>query len=529
MRSRYPNSISPFFRPPDDRPHGAIRLLLALLLAIPALAPAQGYAQPQESLPGPMPTGRSGARHAIRALQQDLDAILADRNFADASWGVSVVSCDNGEALYASNDRRNRQPASNLKLLSTAAALRNLGGDFRYSTDLYAGGNVGGNGELSGNLVVRCSGDPSISPDFGIDPRQMVRRWGEMLDSLGIRSVQDVLVDASYFDEVPYAPGWAWDDESFGFNAQISAAAIYDNSVEITVTPGKTPGAPVSIDISPSTAYVMLKVTALTSRGDSTSTVDIRRGRKSDLIEVSGSIAAGSEPYVEHISVENPALFFATLVKEELGRFGIVVHGDAYNAAEYPAPFSYLSLRKVDTHRSPPLRDIVAATNKLSLNLAAEMLVKKLGREYLGVGSTAAGIEVVKRTLSDAGIDNEHIRLYDGSGLSRQDMIAPADITSLLRWAYRSPIATDFMNSLAIAGVDGTLANRMRGTLAERNVIGKTGYLGGIRALSGYARTRDGETLAFSIIINNYSVPTSVVNTAQDLIVMRLASFSRKS
>jgi len=494
---------------------------LALLQAAPG--------QPTGNIPGLMPAPRTAGRAALAALHGDLNAIIDDRNFADATWGVSVISCDNGETLFAYNDRRNRQMASNIKLLTTAAALSRLGGDYSYRTDLYIDGAIGGNGELSGNVVIHCPGDPSISPSFGIDPREMIRGWALALDSLGIRSVQNVLVDASHFDDVPYAPGWAWDDEPFGFNAQISAAAIYDNSVEVTVTPGKMPGDPVSIDISPSTAYVTLKVTAATSRRDSVSTIDIRRERGESVITVSGNIAAGGEPYVQQISVEDPPLFFGTLVREEFARSGITVHGQTYNAATYPEHVSYASLRKVAEHRSPALREIVTATNKYSLNLAAEMLLKKLGREYQGAGTTAAGLDVVKGLLSEVGIDNDHIRLYDGSGLSRQDMITPADITALLRWTRRAPIATDFMASLAIAGVDGTLSGRLRGTLAERNVAGKTGYLGGVRALSGFTRTRDGELLAFAIVVNNYSVPTSVVNTAQDLILMRLASFSRRS
>jgi D-alanyl-D-alanine carboxypeptidase/D-alanyl-D-alanine-endopeptidase (penicillin-binding protein 4) len=476
-----------------------------------------------EALPG---TGHSAAR--VASLGRDLSAILSDPNLADATWGVSIVSCDNGEPLFRYDDQRNRQLASNIKLLTTATALHRLGGDYRYTTDLFLGGDLAGNGELAGNVVIRSTGDPSISPSFGIDPREMIRGWAARLDSLGVKSVENILVDASYFDDIPYAPGWAWDDESYGFNAQISAAAIYDNSIEVTVTPGKSPGASVSIDISPSTAYVTLKVMAVTSRSDSASTIDVRRERGGSVIVVNGNIAAGSEPYIEHISVEKPPLFFATLVREEFERLGITVHGGAYDAADYPERFTYSSLRKTATHTSPPLRDIVAATNKQSLNLAAEMLTKKLGREASGTGSTAAGVESIRRLLGEAGVETEHIRLYDGSGLSRQDMIAPADITTLLRWVHRSAIAGDFTASLAVAGKDGTLANRMKGTLAENNVVGKTGYLNGIRALSGYARTRDGELVAFSIVANNYSVPTSVINTTQDLIVMRLASFSRK-
>lgn len=504
----------------------ARRLGWLAVIAIAMLQQAQG--QSPINLPGLPPAQRPSTRGALPVLSTDINAILEDRNFTDATWGVSVISCDNGETLYSHNDRRNRQVASNVKLVTTAAALYKLGGDHRYWTDLYIGGAIQGNGELSGNVVIRCSGDPSISPSFGADPREIVREWARTLDSLGIRSIQNVVVDASQFDDVPYAPGWAWDDESFGFNAQISAAAIYDNSVEVTVTPGKMPGDPVSIDISPSTAYVTLKVTAMTSRRDSISTIDIRRERGTSMIVVSGNVAAGADPYVQQISVENPPLFFATLVREEFNRFGIVVHGEAYDSESYPERFTYQALRKVGTHRSPTMREIVAAVNKYSLNLAAEMLVKTLGREYMGVGSTSAGLEVMKGLLAETGIDNEHIRLYDGSGLSRQDMMAPADISGLLRWTRRSPISQDFTASLAIAGVDGTLSGRLRGTLAERNAVGKTGYLGGVRALSGFIRTRDGELLAFAIITNNYSVPTSVVNTAQDLILMRLASFSRR-
>lgn len=160
------------------------------------------------------------------------------------------------------------------------------------------------------------------------------------------------------------------------------------------------------------------------------------------------------------------------------------------------------------------------------------MILKKLGREFSpassAAGSTSSGLDVVRRHLGDIGIDVEHLRLSDGSGLSRQNMIAPADITTLLRWGRRSRLFEGFMASLAVAGRDGTLANRMRGTLAEGNVFAKTGYMTGIRAISGWVRTRDGEWLAFSIVLNNYSIPTSVVNTAHDLILMRLASFSRK-
>lgn len=477
----------------------------------------------------PLPGINRGGKGRVSSLADDINAIISDRSFADASWGISVVSCDKQETLYGHNDLRNRQVASNIKLLTTGAAIWRLGSDYTHMTEVYISGEAGNNAGIYGDLVIRTMGDPTLSPSFGMNPRQVFRSWAATLDSLGIHSLRNVVVDASYFDELPYAPGWAWDDEPFGYNAQISAASVYDNSIEVRVTPGKMPGDPVSIDISPSTAYVTLRVTAGTSRVDSTSTLDIRRERGSDIIVISGNIATGSETYVEHISIEQPPLFYATIVSEELARAGIEIRGSAYDAADFPQPLLYQSLRKVVERRSPPLREIVAAINKQSLNLAAEMTLKSLGREFGGGGTTVAGIEVVKRFLADVGIDIEHLRLYDGSGLSRQNMLSPADMTKLLQWLHRSSISADFLASLSIAGVDGTLASRLVGTRAEKNMVGKTGYLSGIRALSGYVRTRDGELLAFSIVSNNYSVPTGVVNTAQDLIIMRLASFSRRS
>jgi len=498
-------------------------------ILFPVFLTAQAAAQPPakpEATPG---ISRYYGKQRVAELVKDIDAIISDRNFTDATWGISIISCNSGELLYQHEGRKNRQVASNLKLLTTMTALRRLGETYRYTTGIYATGEITPTGELLGDLVVRTGGDPSLSPVFGVEPTEVMRSWARALDSMGIRSIRNVIVDASIFDDVPYAPGWSWDDESYGFNAQISAAALYDNSVEVTVTPGKAPGRPVSIDLYPSTAYVTLKVTATTTRADSASTLDIRRERGGSTITVSGNIALGSDPYVEHISVEKPPLFFATVLREELERSGITVRGSPYDAADYPEQGRYPTAREVAIYRSPPLSDIVATTNKQSLNLATEMLVKKIGREATGSGSTSAGLDVIRRQLSEIGVDVEHIRLFDGSGLSRQNMIAPTDITTMLRWARGAPFYPSFLASLSVAGVDGTLGGRLKGTLAAGNIYAKTGYLNGIRAVSGYARTREGEWLAFSIVTNNYSVPTGVVNTAQDLILMRLASFSRKS
>lgn len=502
---------------------GASLLSIAFVLCATAVAAQSGSRVPAS------PGGAGAPRRApLAVLASDLQQIISDRSFAEASWGASVVSCDNGEVLYDFEAGKNRQFASNLKLLSTATALAALGADRRFATEVYLG-NVLDAGDDSEDLVIRALGDPSISPSFGIDPREVLHEWVSTIDSLGVRRIRNIIVDASRYEATPFGPGWGWDDEAYGFNAHISAAAIYDNSVEVRVTPGPRPGSPARIDLLPATAYVTLQVTAQTATRDAVGTIEVKRDRGSDIVTVSGSIAVGAEPYIEHIAVDDPNVFFGTLIEEELERSGIPVRGAVLDAEDIRRPVPYATLRRISVRRSRPLGELLPAINKQSLNLATEMLVREMGFDDCGIGSTSAGLEVVRRFMRDAGIDPEKTRIVDGSGLSRLNMLSAADMTRLLRVAWRARWGADFRASLAIAGRDGTLATRMRGSLAEGNAIGKTGYLNGIRALSGYVRSRDGEWLAFSIVVNNYSVPTSVVNTAQDLFVMRLASFSRKT
>ncbi len=499
-------------------------LALAVVHAEPALAQ-----RPGGGITATSSESAQSDRRARSSLATDLDAILADRSFDNASWSISVVSCTrDGERLFDRDGEKNRLVASNIKMLTTAASLDRLGGDYVFETPVFITDTVSPDGRLNGDLVLRASGDPSIAPEFDRDPRRVIDTIVASLHSAGVRSLRRVVVDASAFDAVAYGPGWSWDDEPYGYSAPISAAAMYRNCVRVNVTPGVDPGDSVQIDMLPSTGYVTLRVSATTTRSDSTSTLEIRRTPGSPVITVSGNIAAGSGSYTEEISIDDPPLFVATLLREGLERAGISVTDGVADAAELPHGVDYASAAELVRLRSAPLREVIRPINKLSLNLPAEMLLKTLGRLITGIGSTEAGIEVVTQMLQRAGIDLEQINLVDGSGLSRMDLIAPRDLTRFLLWVHTSPIADDFTASLSVAGEDGTLQERFRGTLAEGNVMAKTGFLTGVRSISGYCCTRDGERLAFSIVLNNYTVPTGVVNTAQELMVMRLAGFTRR-
>ena len=158
----------------------------------------------------------------------------------------------------------------------------------------------------------------------------------------------------------------------------------------------------------------------------------------------------------------------------------------------------------------------------------AELLLRTLAKQFTDVGDGAHGVKVVKNVLAQYGIDPDRFGMVDGSGLSRFDLITPMQTSYLLRAMHRHSAGSYFYDSLPIAGVDGTIRNRMRGTAAENNVHAKTGYIGRVRSLSGYVTTRDGEKLSFVMMVNNYFVPTSKANAIQDLVCERLANFSRK-
>ncbi|MCI0496415.1 D-alanyl-D-alanine carboxypeptidase/D-alanyl-D-alanine-endopeptidase, partial [candidate division KSB1 bacterium] len=200
----------------------------------------------------------------------------------------------------------------------------------------------------------------------------------------------------------------------------------------------------------------------------------------------------------------------------------------AYDIDDVP-DYSYLQLPEniIFEHSSAPLWEIIDAINKMSQNLYAEILLRSLGAYFLGVGDAKHGIEVVKEFLQGIGIKTDQFLMYDGSGLSRLNMVTPTQITMLLKFMRKHENGSYFYDSLPIAGVDGTIINRMQQTSAHGNVRAKTGYVGHVRSLSGYLSTADKEELAFSIIANNYSAPTSMANLIQDLVCERLANFSR--
>lgn len=480
---------------------------------------------------GPIPfLGKS----AEQDLRETLDYLFHTPEFENAYWGVKVQSVDSGDVLYSLREGKGFLPASNMKLYTTATALALLGPDFRYETPICYQGEINPEGILNGDVIVVGSGDPSISGRYRkeITTEQILDEWVQAFRNLGVTQITgDIVGDDDCFDDSPIAGTWENDDLPYWYATGSSGLAINDNCYSYTITPGATVFAPATCTIDPVTNYLTIVNDVLTTVSGARTRVDLHRDATSNTITFFGSIPLGGRPNSHFASVYNGTLYTTTLFKEALERHRIEVLGSATDIDDYPdkaVRFSPANFTTVHTHVSPPLSEIVPIVNKPSQNFYADQLLRTLGYEFKDEGSFRKGAEVVIEFLRSIGAEGvEGFMMVDGSGLSRWDLVQPRQTVALLDYMIRQPYANVFYESLPIAGVDGTIRGRMRGTLAEGNVHAKTGFITRVRSLSGYVTTMDNELLVFCMMANNYTVPTRLANQQQDRACELLASFRR--
>lgn len=490
-------------------------LRLALLLAL------LGWTAAAAAQPTSTPSG----------LEDRIDDVLDDRDFDDAYWGALVVDLTSGRVLYERNAAKRFVPASNMKLFTTAAALDALGPDFRYETRLYADGEVD-RGTLRGALVVRGAGDPTFGGRYtGGDLTLVFRQWADSLKAAGIRRVAGPIVgDDDVFDDVHLGEGWSWDDLKWYYGAEVSGLQFGEGTVAVSVR-GTTPGAPGAVTVEPDFGYVRLVNRSTTTAGGSVQE-GYDRALGDNLFTVTSAVPAGLVER-EDLSVVNPTDYFVSTMVGVFRQRGIEVDGRAVDVDEWGLRPRYEGMRRVASHRSPPLSAIAGETNAESNNLYAEHLLRTLGAHaYRGTdhvfGSARAGAAASEPFLRRLGVDPESFRIADGSGLSALNRLTPVGIVGILRGMYEHADRRTwdaFYRSLAVGGYTGTLKNRYSAGDARGNVHAKTGYISGARTLSGYVTSASGHTIAFSLLCNNYTVRTSQVNRAQDQIVELLADY----
>jgi D-alanyl-D-alanine carboxypeptidase/D-alanyl-D-alanine-endopeptidase (penicillin-binding protein 4) len=483
---------------------------------------------------GAAPTPRQTSDVEVDRLGAELRSLLSGARWSRAKWGALVVSLDRGDTLFAVNAEAALAPASNLKLLTTATALRELGPGYRFRTYLLTDGTVQ-NGVLEGDLVLYGTGDPGISDRFYPSKNTVFQTLVDQLVSAGIQSVRgDLVADASFLPGPLRPEGWDPGDLNDHFAAPISALSFNENVVSLRIEAAPRTGSSPVVHSLPDHAEldVLNEATTVAGRGR----VTISRGDPLDPILVQGRIARGARDVWRQLTVPDPARFtlavFASVLEERgiqvSGRRRIVNNpGGSVTAARVTAPVvtPRPRTRILATHVSSPLRDYLAVVNKRSNNLFAELLFRTAGRHAEGARAPGAAERAVRRTLADMGVDTTGMVLMDGSGLSEGNRVQAATLVGLLSQMSESELWGDLWASLPEAGNRRELP-RMYRTPAAGNLRAKTGTIEGVSALTGVVQSMDGERLAFSIMVNE-SPSQNGAKRIEDELGIRLAAFAR--
>jgi D-alanyl-D-alanine carboxypeptidase/D-alanyl-D-alanine-endopeptidase (penicillin-binding protein 4) len=464
-------------------------------------------------------------------LSQSIDSAIDQSELNSARWGVSVISLSSGQEIYSRNADQLFIPASNMKIYTTGVALDLLGADYRWRTSVYANAQPDAAGTVDGDLVLYGRGAPDLIAQSKKASNGSLAQLADDLYQRGIRQVRgNVIGDESYFRGETLGDGWPWTDLQWYFGAEASALSINDNEIEVNILPpGKSDAAP-QVRVNDADNYVSVQNSmTLVKRGERL-TIGIHRDLSDNNIRIWGEFPLDGRGFGARLSVHNPALWAARLFSKALQDRGIKIEGSALarNAREPMSlrfdPAGSLELAFVS---SKPLREIVKDTNKASINLYAELLLRTLGRERGSMVSTPepvgrergddeTGLAVIRLWLSRAGIATADLALHDGSGLSRLNLVTPESISRLLVSVSKTAAGPVFRESLPISGRDGTLGGRL-GKITNQ-VSAKTGSLTYITSLSGYLTATDGEVQAFSIICNDQTTRASTTRIIDQIV-----------
>ncbi len=468
------------------------------------------------------------ATDARAGLAADLDCIFADPNFADAQWGVEVVSLDRDEILYEHNAHSLYMPASNNKLLTSSAALARLGPDYRYETPVLTDGAVSG-GTLTGNLIIVGSGDPTFAQRFHSgDAFAVFKEWAGNLKQKGISKIDgDIVGDDRAFPEPWLGTAWEWDDLAYGYAAPVTALQFDENLEVVEITPGAKEGDAATFSVRPLPGYLTIDFHVQTASQGSDPAIEVDRAESGETVTFRGTVPLHGGTITQSVAARYPTLFYLQALKQTLQNEGVDVSRCSLRRAT-GNPEAAVQASRLWTQSSMPLAEILKPLLKVSQNLYAETLTRTLGLAVAREGTFERGKTVVEEMLHGMAIEKGTYLYADGSGLSRRNLITADLLVRIFKFMYRHKYFAQFYDALPVAGVDGTIAGRMKGTKAENNVHAKTGTIAAVRSLSGYIRTADGEMLAFSMIANNFLVSSKAAEYVQDSAAVRLANFSRK-
>jgi D-alanyl-D-alanine carboxypeptidase/D-alanyl-D-alanine-endopeptidase (penicillin-binding protein 4) len=469
---------------------------------------------------------------SAQSLERRLTRLLDAPPFNRVTWGV-VLTDAAGHVRFARNADRLFVPASNTKLVVSAAASVLLPPDYRIATSIYGAGPVV-DGVLQGDLVIYGRGDPSFSPRcYGPDSLALGacdRLWDRldgMADSVrarGVRQVTGALVgDGSWFDGQLLHPGWEMYDVNWWYGSPVAALGFNDNSVNFTWRPGPVVGAPAVIEVEPDLGLLRLENRTLTTDSGTPTTLDYFRQPGTMDVWAEGTVASHRQPRTEYFALPDPNLYFATAFRQALARRGVSVTGPTTSTTDSTRYAAARGSQPLATFLSRSRDELIFPILNTSQNWFAEMLLKTLGRHAGGAGSWDGGLAVEGRFLIDSvGVDSTAFLLSDGSGLSSGNLVTPRAFARLLQYMWSHPQNAGFRRALPRAGAVGSLRTRFLETPVAGRVVAKTGSIQHVNALSGYIERERGGPLIFSIIANNHALPGQQVIRQIDSIVVEM-------
>lgn len=493
---------------------GLLVTMTVILLALPTMTGAKD----SNKSPSKTPSGAETKSGVVgpNELAQQIENAIDGSEFNYARWGICVISLADGAVVYQRDADKLFTPASNMKIYTTGVALDLLGADYRWRTSVYASAQPDTAGQIHGDLILYGRGAPDLVTNNNDNGKGSLAGLADQLYQKGIRRIDgNVVGDESYFRGDPLGDGWQWTDLQWYFGAEASALSINGNEVDVNVVPPeKGAGQPV-VRVSNAHANVVVQNRMGLADKAGRPTIGLHRGLSDNNLEVWGEFTPASKGFGARLSVHDPALWAARLFIDALESRGIAVGGEAQSRnsrAPQNVRFDPAKASELAFVTSQPLSEIAKKTNKESVNLNAELILRTLGRERGEMtagpepagrerGDDETGLAVVRVWLSRAAVPSSHIALHDGSGLSRLDLVTPETSARFLVAISKTASAGAFKDSLPIAGRDGTLAGRL-GNLSDR-VSAKTGSLTYNNSLSGYLTTSKGEPLAFSIMCND--------------------------
>jgi D-alanyl-D-alanine carboxypeptidase/D-alanyl-D-alanine-endopeptidase (penicillin-binding protein 4) len=489
----------------------------------------------------------SSAPRTLAELQSRIEQIAHKPALEPGFFAVKIVSLDTGSVIYEQDAHKFVRPASNMKLYTVAASFDRLTPDYHFITSVYAKEKPD-DGKVKGDLTIYGRGDPSISARFNNgDYFKGINDLADRIVAAGVKRIKgDLVGDESYFNGAPLGSGWEWDDLTWSYGAQVSALNVNDNAIDLTVKPGDKVGAPVVVTTGPpATSFMTIANRATTSARGSKNELQLYRGIGENTLEITGSVPLGSAGFVGGVAIPDPALAFASMLRDALVKRGVKIDGRVrtVNARSGGSivPGALLATTssttvsttvEIASLQSPAFSLIAAHTLKPSQNQYTELILRTLGKltaTEANKSNEDGGLDVVRNFLHQAGVGDSDLVLSDGSGLSRNDMITANATVQLLTYMSKHKYFAQFRDALPIAGVDGTLRTRMKGTPAEGNVRAKTGSLSSVASLSGYVTTAAGEHLVFSMMLNNYPDASALRRDSIDAIAILLASFAGRT